>query len=129
MPSTPRSDCYREHEGASCNDRRCEETVCAADPSCCDAQWHLACAADAAEICRGRGGPGTISVRLTAPTPNNMTMADYADFTSCFTGGCTEPFCSPPLYPTPCCLTEDFDADGDVDLGDYLNIHQTWTGP
>ena len=68
-------------------------------------------------------------MELIAPPAVDHDLADYAEFTLCFTGACDDPLCDPPLYVDPCCLTEDFDNDGDVDLDDYAEFRSALTGP
>ncbi len=43
--------CWEEHDSAGCSDAACCETVCAADPSCCDVLWDAGCAVVAEKLC------------------------------------------------------------------------------
>ncbi|MHC4695860.1 MAG: hypothetical protein ACYTFA_03845 [Planctomycetota bacterium] len=122
------SDCFVEHESPGCDDRHCEWLVCPDDPGCCDSQWDSSCVSAASLLCRGRGGPGTISLGLTVPS-QRRSLRDFAELMGCFTGDCAERFCDPSLYATACCEPYDMDQDGDVDLDDYHSYHQDWTGP
>lgn len=98
-------------------------------PSCCSTAWNTGCVTSALERCTGRGGPGTIDLQLVAPPPANETLRSYVDFLACFSGECTAGFCDPPIYPEPCCLSKDFDADGDVDESDYAAFRAALVGP
>jgi hypothetical protein len=108
----------------------CYAALCAIDLSCCDEWWSEPCR-DLADIyCRGSGGPGLITLELIAPPPADHDLTDFADFAACYTGACAEPPCDPPLFTAhPCCLSEDFDNDGDVDLDDFAAFHGEWEGP
>ena len=126
----PNCGSYDPDDPSGCADPACEAAVCAVDASCCDTSWDEPCVEIAYDLCRGRGGPGTITLELTAPPPFQHDLADYAEFSVCFTGVCADPPCDPPLYMAdPCCLTEDFDHDGDVDLDDFAQFHEAWDGP
>jgi len=46
------SSCCSAHEGPSCDDPACEETVCNVLPRCCSRGWDLQCSAFAALLCR-----------------------------------------------------------------------------
>jgi hypothetical protein len=121
--------CYIPRNEPGCADWRCEAIVCTEEPSCCDTEWGDTCALSALELCQRRGASGTIAVDLVTPPAANHNLADYSEFTACFTGTCDQPPCDPPLFVDPCCFTEDFDQDGDVDLTDYEQFHGAWTGP
>ncbi len=123
-------DCGWEHGTPGCSDAVCEAAVCAVDTSCCDSPyWHLACAEIADTVCSGHSVPGMIQLELTAPPPMDLDLADYAAFAACMTGTCDDPPCDPPLHDEPCCLTSDFDHDGDVDVADYVAFLTGLTGP
>jgi hypothetical protein len=125
-----RGDCGVEHDTPGCQDPTCEAAVCAVDASCCNSSfWHGYCTELAMELCGGRTGVGTILLELTAPPPEDFDLADYAAFTRCATALCQEPRCDPPLYLDACCLTSDFDGDGDVDLLDYAAFLPALAGP
>lgn len=71
-------------------------------------------------------GAGTLVVTLETPqlTPGDMdgdgqiTEADYAGWYNCMTEPCEG--CEPAMYVASCCTAADIDADGDVDLKDYV---------
>ena len=125
------SDCYiaADPEQRGCNDRQCEAFVCAVDPLCCDKEWDWRCEDRARNGCYGQGGPGSIYLELVAPPPADETLADFAEFLPCFTDACSDPPCDPPIYADECCLVNDFDSDGDVDLEDYENFRKALIGP
>ncbi|MBL9149559.1 MAG: hypothetical protein JNM94_12790 [Phycisphaerae bacterium] len=43
--------CCEEHAGGGCNDENCCDTVCTADPTCCDSSWDASCVGDAVRLC------------------------------------------------------------------------------
>ncbi len=51
-------DCTTARETPYCSDECCCETVCAADPFCCEVRWDSICATSAAD-CSGEGCGGT----------------------------------------------------------------------
>jgi hypothetical protein len=69
---------------------------------------------------RGSSGTGTISLSIGPANPTATTLeADFAEFSRCLIG---------PRLSTPagskgdedaCCHLQDYDADGDGDLGDF----------
>jgi hypothetical protein len=74
----------------------------------------------------GAWGTGTLSVAYAAPV--RATLSDFARFARCFTGPCRTALCD--LLPGgSCCITQDFDGDGDVDGEDYAAFHAALTGP
>jgi hypothetical protein len=74
----------------------------------------------------GAWGTGTLSVAYAAPV--RATLSDFARFARCFTGPCRTAPCD--LLPGGgCCITQDFDGDGDVDGEDYAAFHAVLTGP
>ena len=44
-------DCFQEHQGASCDDATCCETVCTVDPTCCENSWDASCVSLAVANC------------------------------------------------------------------------------
>ncbi len=44
-------DCCSANGGLGCNDAACCNTVCAADPFCCEVSWDSVCADEAAALC------------------------------------------------------------------------------
>ncbi|MDZ4755295.1 MAG: hypothetical protein SGJ11_12485 [Phycisphaerae bacterium] len=48
--------CLLPHTTPFCDDENCCETVCSADPSCCDTQWDAQCVMQANQICVGLCG-------------------------------------------------------------------------
>jgi hypothetical protein len=50
-PTAPASNCCSANGGLGCDNDKCEATVCAADPFCCDVAWDGVCAAEAADLC------------------------------------------------------------------------------
>jgi hypothetical protein len=54
---TNAGDCSVAHENAACSDECCCESVCTADPFCCQVRWDAICAAAAAD-CTGDCGGG-----------------------------------------------------------------------
>lgn len=123
-------NCGMESDDPGCGDSVCEAAVCAIDASCCvNPWWDSLCAEIARDVCGGRSGPGTIQLDLTATDPTNMDLSKFAVFSTCYTGSCTQPPCGPALYPGPCCLTNDFDDDGDVDADDHAAFLTGFSGP
>jgi hypothetical protein len=123
-------DCGWRHDTPGCSDAVCETAACAVYASCCDGSyWDWPCIWLASALCAGRSGPGTIQLELTALPPADLDLADYAAFTKCATSLCDAPPCDPPLYDGPCCLTVDFDNDGDIDLADFARFLSGFDGP
>lgn len=75
---------------------------------------------------RGDFGSGQISWDYAPPEFSDLRT--FAAFANCQWTSCLLVNCGPPLSST-CCFPQDFDADGDVDLLDYLTIHDTLVGP
>ncbi len=74
----------------------------------------------------GAWGTGTLSIAYTPPV--RATLLDFARFARCFTGPCRRAPCD--LSPGgSCCITQDFDGDGDVDGEDYAAFRTVLTGP
>ena len=61
--------------------------------------------------------------------PEATDLYDYAKFTACLTESCLSPPCVPSIYTDSCCGAQDFDGDGDVDLGDYEGLLSVWGDP
>lgn len=152
------SDCFETHNSAGCDDSDCMERVCSVASYCCDSLWFPECARLAGEIClntrtpglqsevsfssvqgehykirvggyRNETGTGIINLTLGASESTQMNLLDFAALTSCFTGSCETGFCHEPMYTEPCCVTQDFDHDGDVDHDDYIHLNHFLTGP
>lgn len=123
------NDCGRSREDPGCRDPTCEALVCTVDASCCDTSWDSDCVYAALGLCGGRSGPGTVELKLTAPPPIELDLADFAAFAICFTRACGSPPCDPPRHADSCCLRWDFDNDGDSDLGDYAALLSGLSGP
>lgn len=71
-------------------------------------------------------GKGSLHIEYTPPT--RTMLSDFAVFTRCFTGPCDPP-CNHPKTLDPCCLGQDFDSDGDIDLDDYVAFQLVLAGP
>jgi hypothetical protein len=56
--------CYVPHQGTSCNDAACCETICAIDPTCCSSAWDQECVAHATVGCTT---PTEITERFVDP--------------------------------------------------------------
>jgi hypothetical protein len=76
---------------------------------------------------RGGFGTGEISWDFVAPESSDLRV--FAAFANCRGAVCATSTCNPPLYRNSCCLAQDFDADGDVDLLDYQPVANTLVGP
>ena len=51
-------DCFQVHATPGCDQARCCDTVCTADPACCDVGWDADCVQLALVLCAGCGAPG-----------------------------------------------------------------------
>ena len=111
-------------------DPGCVGRVCTWDPTCCSDTWDFSCDSLAYEECIGDTGSGILRLDLTAFPPVQTNLRHVSEFLNCFSGSCPNPPCDPPIYPEPCCLTQDFDNDGDVDVDDFtIHLAPAMTGP
>lgn len=111
-------------------DPRCVGRVCGLYPTCCSDTGEFSCPWVAAYECIGDTGSGILRVNLKAIPPVHTNLRHVSEFLTCFSGSCSAPPCDPPIYPEPCCLTQDFDNDGDVDVNDLaIHLAPSMTGP
>ena len=86
--------------GPGCNDVKCCEAVCAADPFCCDIAWDVLCVAAADSLC----GP----VCVDGCSPDNphdcFTVGGPGcnDVECCETVGCIDPHCYQTAWDADC---------------------------
>ena len=50
-------NCFVNNGTRGCNSPQCCETICAADPSCCDTAWDVGCKDMANQMCANCGSP------------------------------------------------------------------------
>ncbi len=79
--------CFSAHAAPGCNNQDCCETVCAAQPACCEASWDESCKVLANDLCGNCGDPGAGSCCLEHATPG-------CDDATCCRAVCViDPFC------------------------------------
>ena len=66
------------------------------------------------------GEPETLGGITIGPHPQPQSLASFADFQTCFSGGADT---------GPGCDRFDYEADGDVDLDDYSSFLTALVGP
>ncbi|MFM7052292.1 MAG: hypothetical protein ACKOYN_09195 [Planctomycetota bacterium] len=97
--------CFAEHASPGCSDAACCATVCASDPTCCDADaggWDAACVQRASIVCNGCG-------EITA-------------------GSCLAPHGTPSCLDRACCTEVcDIDPSCCIDAWDILCVLQAGT--
>jgi len=122
---------YGIDDGLDYDDRpECVSRTCALDATCCADDWDSSCDRLAWPTCTGDVGSGVLRLSLGAFPPIHQNLQDVHEFLNCFGGSCSNPPCDPPLYPEPCCLSYDFDYDGDVDVHDFTDyLAPAMTGP
>ncbi len=108
----------------------CVSRTCALDSTCCTDVWDPSCDWLAWPTCFGDVGSGVLRLSLGAMPPVHQNLRHVHEFLNCFGGSCSNPPCDPPVYPEPCCLSHDFDHDGDVDVHDFADhLVPAMTGP
>ena len=122
-------DCFSANGTPYCSDGTCCDTVCAADPFCCDTTWDNICATSALDDCLGCGGVSTGSCTVA----NNSPHCD--DEACCETVCQLDPFCCNTAWDGVCastaaaeCCPADLNGDGVVNVFDLLELLNTW-GP
>jgi hypothetical protein len=123
--------CFFANGSPGCDDVACCNTVCAADPFCCDVEWDQLCADQANDLCGNAACPGAGSC-----FESNGTVG--CDNASCCNLVCAiDPFCCETSWDGICadeadlfCTCPcDFDNDFDVDVDDLLTVLANWNGP
>ncbi|KAL7555783.1 hypothetical protein ACA910_003933 [Epithemia clementina (nom. ined.)] len=89
-------DCDLPHFGTGCSCDRCECTVCARDPYCCNTNWDGICIGEARDWC-GCGGGGSVTPSL-APSQAPSKLECVEEPSACDDGTCGD------------CRTEHLDA-------------------
>jgi hypothetical protein len=106
---TGAGDCSVAHENAACADECCCESVCTADPFCCQVRWDAICAAAAADCTGSCGGGCQTDLNADGATDGNdlgLLLGAWGPGTS----------------------TADFNQDGAVDGNDLGIMLGAW-GP
>ncbi|MCP4248916.1 MAG: hypothetical protein GY778_17885, partial [bacterium] len=97
-------------------------------PASCDCNANLL--NDACELdCNANAVPDDCDAPGDFEADGDWDLADFLDFSACFTGACPAPPCDPALYTDECCLIADFEPDGDVDYDDLAQFVSGLTGP
>lgn len=131
LPYSIQVGSYGIDDGRDYDDRpECVSRTCALDSTCCTDVWDSSCNYLAWPTCVGDVGTGVLRLSLGAFPPIHQDLRDVHEFLNCFGGSCSNPPCDPPVYPEPCCLSHDFDHDGDVDVDDFTDhLSPAMTGP
>ncbi|MHC5002024.1 MAG: M43 family zinc metalloprotease, partial [Planctomycetota bacterium] len=133
-------DCFAANGTPACADAACCETVCQADPFCCDVEWDSVCADGAAELCGDGGGddgpcgdPGAGDCLAANGTPG------CADADCCGVVCGLDPFCCETEWDALCAeqaadecggdpatCVGDVTGDGLVNVDDLLDLLLDW---
>jgi hypothetical protein len=84
------------HETPFCDNATCCNTVCAADPFCCNQRWDSLCVTAAINGCAGCGNPNAGNCYVEKTTPY------CADATCCETVCAADPFCCNTRWDSLC---------------------------
>ncbi len=79
--------CFIAHPAPGCLSPACCETVCAASPDCCNAEWDAACVTLAGQLCGNCGDPGAGDCCVANGTPG------CDDETCCMSVCAADAFC------------------------------------
>ena len=113
--------CYIVHDTPFCDNAVCCESVCAADPFCCNTEWDSFCSNAAITNCAGCGNPNALSCYEPHATPY------CADAACCNLVCAADPFCCNNQWDFSCsgAAVTNCAGCGNPSSGNCLQVHPT----
>ncbi|MBL9121196.1 MAG: thrombospondin type 3 repeat-containing protein [Phycisphaerae bacterium] len=137
----PTSPCGQASHGCcstsadpGCQDETCCANVCVVDPHCCEAQWDIACVADAQELCVACGASDFDNDGVADAIDNCLTLANpnQADADGDGIGNACEEFPMCGTIPGDCCVATLYQGCNDAECCeavcalDHICCEQNW---